>query len=126
MAGINTVIKLAPAIITMLKLQGIDVDKQFSEAVKFIPEMMVKKKDELQQKHPNLEINLMVSFHEEDVYFIPVGIENNDGKITVSKTFDTINVTKYLQDIKVTKVLKVLKENPELSMVEAVEISHTI
>jgi len=123
MNPLNIVLSLAPSIITMLKFKGIDVDIEFVKALEIIPNFIEEKQEEYQKNYPDLDINLMVSFHEKEVYLMPVGIEVLDQKTVITKQFDAINVSKFLSGIKVTELLNVLKKNPNMPIMEAVEKS---
>ena len=81
MFGKKSLFKFAPTVLSMLKVQGIDVDVEFNNALEFIPTFIKGKQKEYQEKNPNVDINLMVSFYEDDIHLIPVGLTKEDDKI---------------------------------------------
>jgi hypothetical protein len=128
MNGFKIFLGLAPSIIQMLKFKGIDVDIEFIKALEIIPNFIAEKQKEYTDKHPDLDINLMVSFHENEVYIIPVGLsiikdENGEDATAITKQFESFNVSQFLADIKITELIKILKKNPETPIMEAVEKS---
>ena len=54
---------------------------------------------------------------------MPVGLKIIDDKTVIEKQFQAINISKFLAGIKVTELLKVLKNNPNLPILEAIEKS---
>ena len=126
MKGLGTVLTIAPTILNLLRLRGINVDEEFSKALEIIPNFIAEKQKEYTDKHPDLDINLMAIFHENEVFIMPVGLESIEGKTIISKQFDPINISKFLAGIKVTKIIDVLKNNPDLPIMEAVEKSKEI
>lgn len=123
MSKFNMLINIAPSIISILKLRGIDIDIEFIKAMEIIPNFIEEKQKEYKEKAPELDINLMVSFHNNDIYFLAVGIEKIDDKTIISKQFEPVNLSEFLRDIKVTELLKVMKNNPDMSIMEAVSKS---
>jgi hypothetical protein len=124
MSAFNTFLSVAPSIISILKMRGIDVDIEFIKTLEIIPKFIEEKQKEYLNKYPDLDINLMASYHNGEIYLIPVGLEVinlDDTKHTIiSKQFEPINISEFLRDIKVTELIKVLKNNPDISILEAI------
>lgn len=124
MSKSNIILKLAPAIFSMLKMNGINIDIEFIKAMQFFPNYIKQKQKEYEEKAPDEDINLMISFHEEDIYLMPVGLVKNEEEETVINTkFEPFNLTEFLQGIQISELVKILKDNPDITVMEAVEKS---
>ena len=127
MNPLKIILGLAPTIISMLKLRGIDIDLEFIKALEIIPNFISEKQKEYMAKYPDLDIHLMISFLDNEVYLMPVGLKNNDENETViAEQFEPINVSQFLAGIKVSELINVLKKNPDMPIMEAVEKSRIL
>lgn len=123
MIGKSAIKQILPLLTTTLNSFNIDIDQETTKILDLIPKYIQEKQQEYQALYPALQVNVMFTILDNDIYMVAVGLSSEDGKTILKPLSDPFNLSEMVKGIVITDAIKLIGENEELTILEAIELS---